>query len=63
MTKKELESGAYEEIKATLDIKTLPVPMFMDKDGSIYLVVTNEENQVKIYRVNTDKEMGEDAFF
>ena len=37
--------------------------MFMDKDGSIYLVVTNEENQVKIYRVNTDKEMGEDAFF
>jgi hypothetical protein len=35
----------------------------MDHEGSIYFLVSNNENQVKVYRVNTDAEMGDDAFF
>jgi hypothetical protein len=37
--------------------------MLMDHEGSIYFLVSNADNQVKVYRVNTDAEMGDDAFF
>jgi|694.fasta_scaffold40291_5 hypothetical protein len=64
MTKKELEKDeTYEEIKATLDCKVIPVPMFMDEHGSIFLLVTDAAKKVSVYRTNTEKEMGEDAFF
>ena len=35
----------------------------MDDNGFIYLLTTNAEKQVKVYRVNTEKEMGEESFF
>lgn len=37
--------------------------MIMDESGFIYLLTTNIEKQVKVYRVNTEKEMGEESFF
>ena len=64
MTKKQLEKDeTYEESKATLDCKIIPVHMFMDEHGSIFLLVTDAAKKVSVYRTNTEKEMGEDAFF
>jgi|LakMenEpi03Aug12_release.lakeMendotaPanAssembly.Ray.scaffolds.fasta_scaffold37980_5 hypothetical protein len=37
--------------------------MIMDEKGFIYLLTTNVEKQVKVYRVNTEKEMGDESFF
>ena len=40
MTKKQLERDeTYEESKATLDCKIIPVHMFMDEHGSIFFLV------------------------
>jgi hypothetical protein len=35
----------------------------MDEHGSIFLLVTDAAKKVSVYRTNTEKEMGEDAFF
>ena len=35
----------------------------MDDNGFIYLLTTNAEKQVKVYRVNTEKEMKDESFF
>lgn len=61
--KEQEEEEEYEDLMCCKNIKIVPVPMLMDHEGSIYFLVTNAENSVKVYRVNTDAEMGEDAFF
>ena len=64
MTKKKLERDEnYEESKATLYFKMIPVYMFMDEHGSVFLLVTDAANKVSVYRTNTEKEAGGDAFF
>lgn len=52
----------YEDIKAALDCRVIPVHMFMDEQGSIFFLVATGQ-KVSVYRTNTDKEMGDDAFF
>ena len=61
--KKKKEDEEFEDIKASKDCSIVPVPMIMDEKGFIYLLTTNAEKQVKVYRVNTEKEMGEESFF
>ena len=57
------EDEEFEDIKASKDCIIVPVPMIMDENGFIYLLTTNVEKQVKVYRVNTEKEMGDESFF
>ena len=58
-----MEDEEFEDIKASKDCIIVPVPLIMDENGFIYLLTTNAEKQVKVYRVNTEKEMGEESFF
>jgi hypothetical protein len=37
--------------------------MVMDDEGEIHFMTQDKTNLVKVYRVNKDAEMGEDAFF
>jgi len=37
--------------------------MVMDDEGEIHFMTQDKTNLVKVYRVNKDVEMGEDAFF
>lgn len=37
--------------------------MIMDIEGEIHFMIQDKTNLVKIYRVNNDAEMGDDAFF
>ena len=61
--KAQMEDEEFEDIKASKDCIIVPVPLIMDENGFIYLLTTNVEKQVKVYRVNTEKEMGEESFF
>lgn len=53
----------YEDLDCCKDIKIVQVPMVMDKDGEIHFLVTDKKNMIKILRVNSDAEMGNDDFF
>jgi len=50
-------------LKICQDCHTVPVPMVMDNEGEIHFMTQDKTNLVKVYRVNKDAEMGEDAFF
>jgi hypothetical protein len=49
-----LAEEKFEDLKATREIKIVPVPIIMDEKGWIYFMVTNAEKQVMLYRVNTN---------
>lgn len=51
------------ELQCCKNIKIVPVPILMDQEGSIYFLVSNTENTIKVYRVNNKAEMGNDDFF
>jgi hypothetical protein len=54
----------YEDLDCCKNVKIVPVPMQMDKQGEIHFLVTDpKKNMVKIMRVNSEAEMGNDDFF
>ena len=54
------EEGAndFEQLEICKGVKPVPVPMIMDKFGSIHFLISDAKGTVKVYRVNREAVMG-----
>lgn len=48
----------FEQLEICKGVKPVPVPMLMDKFGSIHFLISDSKGTVRVYRVNREAVMG-----